>query len=95
MFTEKMIVRKGSDQGRAAALKDILINLFDAPWNGDAGQVRAAICANLTSVTIPESVTEIGSSAFKGCKNLTSVTIPAGVKEIEAFPAGSPASDSP
>ena len=33
-------------------------------------------------VTIPEGVTEIGSSAFKDCANLTSVTIPEGVTEI-------------
>lgn len=29
---------------------------------------------NITSVTIPDSVTEIGSNAFAGCTNLTSVT---------------------
>ena len=33
-------------------------------------------------VTIPEGVTEIGSSAFKGCTGLTSVTIQEGVTEI-------------
>lgn len=35
-----------------------------------------------SSVTIPNSVTEIGSSAFSGCKGLTSVTIPYGVTNI-------------
>ena len=37
---------------------------------------------NATSVTIPDSVTEIGSTAFLGCFSLTSVTIPEGVTEI-------------
>ena len=37
---------------------------------------------NATYVTIPDSVTEIGSAAFLGCVTLTSVTIPEGVTEI-------------
>ena len=32
-------------------------------------------CYNLTSVTIPNSVTSIGDSAFSGCTNLTSIRI--------------------
>ena len=35
-----------------------------------------------TSVTIPNSVTSIGNSAFWGCSGLTSVTIPNGVTSI-------------
>lgn len=38
--------------------------------------------SNLTSVTIPNSVTKIGMSAFSGCNGLTSITIPASVAEI-------------
>ncbi len=40
-----------------------------------------AKCA-LTSVTIPDSVTEIGASAFSGCTGLTSVRIPARITSI-------------
>ena len=32
-------------------------------------------CRNLTSITLPESVTTIGGSVFQGCGNLTSMTI--------------------
>ena len=39
-------------------------------------------CTELTSVTIPNSVTSIGDSAFSGCSGLTSVTIPNSVTSI-------------
>ena len=44
-------------------------------------------CSGLTSITIPESVTDIGGSAFYGCSGLTSITIPKHVTSIgqEAF----------
>ncbi|MBR1850070.1 MAG: leucine-rich repeat domain-containing protein [Bacteroidales bacterium] len=39
-------------------------------------------CSNLTSVTIPESVTSIGHAAFSGCSGLTTITIPESVVTI-------------
>lgn len=39
-------------------------------------------CDNLTSITIPNSVTTIGIWAFEGCDGLTSITIPSGVTSI-------------
>jgi len=40
-------------------------------------------CTSLTSVTIPDRVTSIGSYAFYGCTSLTSVTIGNSVTSIE------------
>ena len=37
---------------------------------------------DLTSVTIPEGVTNIGNSAFQGCSNLTSVTFPSSLTSV-------------
>lgn len=39
-------------------------------------------CAELTSVTIPGSVTYIGGSAFAGCSSLATITIPNSVTNI-------------
>ena len=44
------------------------------------------MCPNgLTSVTIPESVTSIGSGAFHGCKGLVTLAIPSNVKNIKTW----------
>ena len=42
-------------------------------------------CSNLTSITISNSVTSIGSYAFAYCYNLTSITIPNSVTSIESY----------
>ena len=39
-------------------------------------------CTGLTSVSIPNSMTSIGSSAFLGCSSLTSIIIPNSVTSI-------------
>ena len=39
-------------------------------------------CSGLTSLTLPDGITEIGRSAFFGCSGLTSLTLPAGITTI-------------
>jgi len=39
-------------------------------------------CANVTGITMPDSVTSIGSCAFSDCSSLTSMAIPDGVTSI-------------
>ena len=42
-------------------------------------------CTALTSITIPDGVTSIGTYAFNNCYSLTSVTIPDGVTSIGTY----------
>jgi len=48
---------------------------------------KAFSSSTITSITIPNSVTDIGDGAFKSCKNLTEITIPNSVTTLgkEAF----------
>lgn len=39
-------------------------------------------CTNLSSITLSNNITSIGSSAFEDCTNLTSITIPGSVTSI-------------
>lgn len=51
-------------------------------WTVAIPEYAFSCCTGLTSVTIPESVSSIGSSAFEGCTSLTNVTILGGVTSI-------------
>ena len=61
------------------------LQLFNRPNFGvhfSIGKEAFYNCRNLTSVTIPNSVTSIGEGAFCNCSSLTSVTIPNSVTSI-------------
>ena len=66
-----------SDNGNyvPASLKEVIIT-------GGASIGSFWGCTSLTSVTIPDSVTSIGSGAFSGCTSLTSITIPDNVTSL-------------
>ena len=59
-----------------------MINGMPVSAIGDSASATSAI---LTSVTIPDSVTNIGIGAFLGCSNLTSVTIGNGLTSINSY----------
>ncbi len=49
------------------------------------GRYGFSECVNLTSITMPESVTRINEYAFNGCAGLTSIKIPDGVTQIDQY----------
>ena len=40
-------------------------------------------CTRLTSITLPEGITELPQSCFENCSSLTSVTLPKGITSLE------------
>ena len=64
---------------------DIRTQITEFVISDEVISIPAYMCyemSNLKSMTIPNSVTSIGTSAFEGCSSLTSVTIGNGVTSI-------------
>jgi hypothetical protein len=57
-------------------------NLDQYLWENKIGEAAFDRCWSLTSITIPNNVTEIGTQAFMDCGSLRSINIPASVTEI-------------
>lgn len=76
-----------SDQNRTAYTGAITIPA-QVTYNGKTfnvvsiGDYAFRDCTSLTSVTIPNSITEIKSYAFFGCSAIANINIPSSVKEI-------------
>ena len=69
------------------------VKCADGEWQEPVVHVENGVALecldrNVTSVTIPEGVTEIGESAFSGCTSLSSVVIPEGVTKISGSAFG-------
>ncbi|MBQ4155521.1 MAG: leucine-rich repeat domain-containing protein, partial [Clostridia bacterium] len=76
------------------SLKSIIVNGNNSNYSSANGVlfnknktelIRYPIGKTSTSYTIPDSVTSIGDSAFRGCDSLTSMTIPNSVTSIGEY----------
>ena len=67
-----------------SSLKSVVIT-----GGSSIGSYAFYCCYDLTSITIPDSVTSIGEDAFYNCSSLTSITIPDSVISIGTIAFGS------
>ena len=68
--------------GQAMLRGDTSLTSFEIPDGTTAIPNQMFFYAGLVSVSIPDSVTTIGSSAFNGCSALEAIALPASVTEI-------------
>lgn len=69
--------------------KDLSVSGTEDPYvNAEVQKIEGGVfmgSQDITSVTISEGITSIGSSAFYFCRNVTSLTLPSTLKTISAY----------
>ena len=58
---------------------------FSIPANVTAIGTGAFLSSNLTAVSMPDTLTSIGDSAFNSCKDLSSLTLSSSLTEIDSY----------
>ena len=90
--SDKGVLYSKADKRVIACPRDYFRNLADGRkydiLNGTVsiGDFAFFNCLNITSITIPDSVTSIGTAAFACCMSLTSINIPDSVTSIGLLP---------
>ena len=77
-----LVAENSSNNRDRSRLYSKAITKVNIGSNADIRTTAFCNCVSLLSVTIPDSVTSIGSSAFNNCFSLSSVTIPDHVTSI-------------
>ena len=68
-------------KGRISVPSEITYNGRILPVKGIADRAFYN-CNNLSSISLPNTITSIGSSAFEGCTNLSSISLPTTITSI-------------
>ncbi len=69
-------------EGSSTANRIVIADIYNGLPVTNIGK-KAFLCSELTSITIPDSVTSISEEAFRGCSKLTSIIIPKSVTSID------------
>lgn len=63
-------------------------DLVSSGYNA-ADEVIKLIQRNIESFTVPDGVTQLGTSVFRACENLTRVILPDGLRTIQSYAVSS------
>ena len=78
--------KKGSSEAIFAASFDTEIQNLPSGGSGSGDDtLEKLISRTITSVTVPDSVTSVGSGAFYACTNLNSVSLPNAITTIQQY----------